>query len=64
MPATIHLTLEQIAKALKRLTPEEMESLEFLLDSKLTAELLTRSQEMHRGKTIKLKNFKLAHKPA
>lgn len=34
------------------------------LDSKLTAELLKRSQEMHHGKTVKLKNFKLAHKPA
>lgn len=64
MPATIHLTLEQIAKVLKRLTPEEMESLEFLLDSKLTAELLTRSEEMHHGKTIKLKNLKLTHKLA
>ncbi len=64
MPATIHLTLEQIAKAIKRLTPEELESLEFLLDPKLTAELLKRSHEMHNGKTVKLKNFKLAHKPA
>lgn len=64
MPATIQLTLEQIAKALQRLTPDEFESLEFLLDSKLTAELLKRSREMHNGKTVTLKNSKFTHKPA
>ena len=62
MPATIHLTLEQIAKAIKRLTPDELESLEFLIDSKMTAELLKRSHEMHLGKTVRLKDSKLPRK--
>ena len=62
MPATVQLTLEQIAKAIKRLTPEELESLEMLLDPRMTAELLKRSQEMHMGKTVSLKDSKLTRK--
>lgn len=64
MPATVQLTLEQIAKAIKRLSPEELESLEFFLDSKLSSELLKRSHEMHRGKTVKLMDSKLTRKPS
>lgn len=40
MSVTIHLTLEQLAEAIAQLSPEEFETLEILLDTKLTQELL------------------------
>ncbi len=56
MPATVQLTLDQVAAALRKLSPEERESLELLLDPKLTQTLLRRSREARQGKTKKLKN--------
>ncbi len=45
MSATIHLTLEQLAEAIAQLTPGELETLEILLDSEFTQDLLKRSSE-------------------
>ncbi len=55
MPATIHLTLDQVAAALRKLSPEERESLEELLNPKLAQTVLRRSREARGGKTVGLK---------
>jgi len=56
MGAQIDLTLEQIAQAILHLTPDELESLELMLEPKLVDEILKRSDEAKRGATIKLKD--------
>jgi hypothetical protein len=56
LPATVQLTLDQVAAALRKLSPEERESLEELLNPKLVQTILRRSREAHQGKTRKLKN--------
>ena len=53
MPATVQLTLDQVAAALRKLSPEERESLEELLNPKLVQTILRRSREAHQGKTRK-----------
>ncbi len=58
MPATVQLTLDQVAAALRKLSPGERESLELLLDPKLTQTLLRRSREARQGKSISLKESK------
>jgi hypothetical protein len=45
MSVTVNLTLEQLAEAIAQLAPEQMETLEILLDPELTQEMLRRSDE-------------------
>jgi hypothetical protein len=45
MAATVHLTLEQLVEAISHLTPDERETLDILIDSDLTQEMLRRSGE-------------------
>jgi hypothetical protein len=56
MAITVELTVEQLAKAIKGLTPGELETLAILLDSKLRQELLRRRElarkELAEGKLL------------
>ena len=56
MPATVQLTLDQVAAALRKLSPEERESLGELLNPKLVQTILRRSREARQGKTIRLRD--------
>jgi len=58
LPATVQLTLDQVAAALRKLSPEERESLELLLNPRLTRTLLRRSREARRGKAFTLQESK------
>jgi hypothetical protein len=62
MAATVQLTLEQLAEANSQLTPGERETLEILLDPKLTEEMLRRSREYdelkREGRLLTLENLK------
>lgn len=55
MAVTVELTLEQLADALHRLTAQDVETLELLLEKKRTREILRRSEEAKAGKVVKLK---------
>ncbi|MBI3988793.1 MAG: hypothetical protein HY347_04165 [candidate division NC10 bacterium] len=55
MAVTVELTLEQLADALHRLTEQDIETLELLLEKKRTREILRRSEEVKAGKVVKLK---------
>ncbi len=58
MSVTVHLTLEQLAEAIAQLAPEQLETLEILLDPELTQEMLRRSNEYeelkHKGQLLTL----------
>jgi hypothetical protein len=45
MAATVQLTLDQLAQAISQLTPEELETLDILLDPETAVRMLTRSQQ-------------------
>jgi len=53
MPAAVELTLDQLAKALERLTPEEVQSLTAILDKEnLKARWEIARRELAEGKLI------------
>jgi hypothetical protein len=64
MSVTVHLTLEQLAEAIAQLAPEELETLEILLNPGLTQEILRRSREYeelkHQGQLLTLAELQAA----
>ena len=50
MSVSVDLTLEQLAQIILRLSPEEQETLEILLDPELAGEMINRGNEYEKLK--------------